>query len=174
LGVELQGAAVVNQFLKASANLTVSRNKVLNFTEYIDAYDANFSWTGQNKNFYKSPDISFSPDIVGAAAITVTPFQKLNIDLLSKYVSKQYLDNTNNEARKLNTYFTEDARAIYSFNKSWLKNVDLIFQVNNLFNKKYEANGYTYSYYYDTQLVTENFYYPMAGTNFFAGVNIKL
>jgi iron complex outermembrane recepter protein len=93
---------------------------------------------------------------------------------MSKYVSKQYLDNTEDESRRLNPYFTEDLRATYSFSKKMLKNVDLIFQVNNLFNKKYQPNGYTFSYYYATQLTTENYYFPMAGTNFLAGVHIKL
>ncbi len=169
LGIELQGAKQINQWLKAEGNLTFSRNKILNFTEYIDDYDNG----GQKANQYHETDISFSPSVVGAATITVTPLQKLDIDLLSKYVSKQYLDNTSNESRKLDAYFTEDMRAVYSFGKKWLKNVDLIFQVNNVFNKKYEPNGYTYSYYYNTQLITENFYFPMAGTNFFAGVNLK-
>ena len=152
----------------------MSRNRIKNFTEYIDAYDANYNWVGQNSKVYKEADISFSPNVVGSATITVMPIKKLSIDLLSKYVSKQYLDNTSNDARRLNAYFTEDARMIYSFNKNWLKNVDLIFQVNNIFDKKYEPNGYTFSYYVASDLTTENYYYPMAGTNFFAGVNIKL
>lgn len=169
VGIELQASEILNQWLKASANLTLSRNKILNFTEYIDDYDNG----GQKQNDYRESDISFSPSVIGAATLTVTPVQKLNIDLLSKYVSKQYLDNTSNESRKLNSYFTEDVRMVYSFSKKWLKNVDLIFQVNNLFNKKYEANGYTYSYYYNAQLITENFYFPMAETNVMGGVNIR-
>jgi len=160
----------LNQWLKAGANLTLSRNKILNFTEYIDDYDNN----DQKINQYHETDISFSPDVVGAATITITPIKRLSLDLLSKYVGKQYLDNTSNDARKLDAYFTEDIRAVYSFNKNWLKNVDLIFQVNNAFNKKYESNGYTYSYYSGAQLTTENYYFPMAGTNFFGGVNIRL
>jgi iron complex outermembrane recepter protein len=170
LGIELQGSKVLSQWLKASANLTLSRNKILNFTEYIDDYDNG----NQKLNQYRETGISFSPDVIGAATITVTPVNKLSFDLLSKYVGNQYLDNTGNDSRKLDAYFTEDTRVIYSFNKSWLKNVDLIFQVNNVFNKKYEPNGYTFSYYYNSQLTTENYYFPMAGTNFFAGVNIKL
>jgi iron complex outermembrane receptor protein len=170
LGIELQGSTIINDWLKAGANLTLSRNKILNFTEYIDDYDNG----NQKVNQYHESDISFSPNVIGAATITLTPVKKLNIDFLSKYVGKQYLDNTSNELRKLNEYFTEDVRAIYSFNKNWLKNVDLIFQVNNLFNKMYEPNGYTYSYYSNSQLTTENYYFPMAGTNFFAGVNIRL
>jgi iron complex outermembrane recepter protein len=170
LGLELQGSKVLSQWLKASANLTLSRNKILNFTEYIDDYDNG----NQKTNQYHETDISFSPNVIGAATITVMPIKKLSFDLLSKYVGNQYLDNTSHDSRKLNAYFTEDARAIYSFNKCWLKNVDLIFQLNNVFNKKYEPNGYTFSYYYNSQLTTENYYFPMAGTNFFAGVNIKL
>jgi iron complex outermembrane receptor protein len=174
LGIELQGSFLINKWLKASGNLTLSKNRIKNFTEYVDVYDASYNWTGQNTRFYKETTISFSPDVIGAATITLMPLKRLNIDLLNKYVGKQYLDNTQNESRKLGSYFTEDVRAIYSFSKKWLKNVDLIFQVNNVFNKKYEPNGYTFSYYAGPDLTTENYYYPMAGTNWMLGVNIKL
>ena len=51
--------------------------------------------------------------------------------------------------------------------------------VNNLLDKKYISNGYTYSYYYRPQgsidnAITENFYYPQAGINFLTGITIKL
>lgn len=174
LGIELQGSSNINKWLKAGGNLTLSRNRIKNFTEYIDAYDASYNWVGQTSQFYKKSTISFSPDITGAATFTFIPVKELNIDFLSKYVVKQYLDNTENEIRKLNPYFTEDVRVIYSFSKNWLKNVDLIFQVNNVFNKKYEPNGYTFSYYVASDLTTENYYYPMAGTNWMFGLNVKL
>lgn len=173
-GIEVQGSSMISKWLKAGANLTISRNRIENFMEYIDAYDASYNWVGQNTAFYKESAISFSPDVIGAATVTLMPIKQLNIDLLSKYVGKQYLDNAENEGRKLNPYFTEDVRAIYSFSKSWLKNVDLIFQVNNVFDKKYEPNGYTFSYYVNSNLTTENYYFPMAGTNWVVGVNIKL
>ncbi|MER3465029.1 MAG: hypothetical protein C4329_12065, partial [Chitinophagaceae bacterium] len=63
---------------------------------------------------------------------------------------------------------------IYSFERKWLKNVSLIAQVNNVFNKLYEPNGYTYSYYYTNKLITQNYYFPMAGINYLIGLNIKL
>ena len=172
-GIELQGSAVIIKWLKAGANLSLSRNKIKGFTEYIDVYDANFNWMGQAAKPYKETDISFSPEAVGAATITITPVRKLNIDFLSKYVSKQYLDNTSNKSRMLDAYFTEDVRAVYSFNKNWLKNVDLILQVNNVFDRQYEPNGYTFSYYYGSTLTTANYYFPMAGTNWMAGVNVR-
>ncbi len=170
LGIELQGGYVFNNWLQLNANLTLSRNKLVDFTEYIDDYDNG----GQKANTYKKADISFSPDIVGGATVTIKPAQPLEINLLSKYVGKQYLDNTQNENRKLDPYFTEDVRVAYSLSKNWLKNASLIFQVNNVFDKKYEPNGYTFSYYADNQLATENYYYPMAGTNWMVGLNIKL
>ncbi|RYZ26864.1 MAG: TonB-dependent receptor, partial [Chitinophagaceae bacterium] len=170
LGLELQGGAIITHWLKASANLTLSRNKVKNFTEFIDDYDNG----GQKMNAYKESDISFSPNVMGAATVTVNPWKSLSVDLLGKYVGKQYLDNSSNESRKLNAYYTQDVRAAYSFNKSWLKNMDLIFQVNNVFNKKYEPNGYTFSYYYGNELATENYYFPMAGINWMVGLNIRL
>jgi iron complex outermembrane receptor protein len=169
-GAELQGSSVLNKWLKAGANLSLGRNKIKNFKEYVDDYD-----NGDQKMIsYNETDISFSPDVVGAATITLAPVTGLSFDLISKYVSKQYMDNTSNEQRRLNAYYTQDVRVIYSFNYRSLKNIDLTFQVNNVFNKKYEPNGYTFSYYYNNELATENYYFPMAGVNWMAGVNIRL
>jgi iron complex outermembrane recepter protein len=170
VGIELQGGAVLTHWLQASANLTLSRNKMKDFTEYIDDYDNG----GQLVNTYNETDISFSPDLVGAASLIFKPLNKLELSLISKYVGRQYLDNTSNKARSLDAYYTQDVRAIYSFNKNWLKNLSIIGQVNNVFNTLYEPNGYTYSYFAGSTLTTENYYFPMAGTNWTLGVNIKL
>jgi iron complex outermembrane receptor protein len=51
--------------------------------------------------------------------------------------------------------------------------MDIIFQVFNLFNKKYEPNGYTYSYQLGGQMNIANNYFPMAGTNFMVGLHLK-
>jgi iron complex outermembrane receptor protein len=170
IGLELQGSVVINSWLQAVANLTLSRNRISDFTEFIDDYD-----NGDQKiNTYKQTDISFSPNFIGSGSIILTPIKSLELDFLSKYVSKQYLDNTQNDNRKLKAYFTEDVRAVYPVKNKWLKNASIIAQVNNVFNRKYEPNGYTFSYYTNNSLTTENYYYPMAGTNFMVGLNIKL
>jgi iron complex outermembrane receptor protein len=169
-GIELEGSVQPTHWFGISANLTLSRNKVKGFSEFIDDYDNG----GQKLNQYKETDIAFSPAVTGAATIKLVPVKKLNIDLLSKYVGEQYLDNTSSETRKLNAFYTQDARASYSFGKGWLKNVDIIFQVNNVFNKLYEPNGYTYSYFASSKLTTENYYFPMAGINWMAGLHIRL
>jgi iron complex outermembrane recepter protein len=168
-GIELVAAAGVTSWLKAAGNLSFSRNKVEDFTEYIDDYDNG----GQITNKYRSTDIAFSPNIIGAATISFIPVKNAELSFISKYVGKQYLDNTQNEGRKLNPYYTQDARLMYTISKKWLKELNIILQANNLLDKKYEPNGYTFSYYYGGSLTTENYYFPMAGRNYLVGVNLK-
>ena len=168
-GVEIVAATEITSWLKAAANVSVSKNKVEDFTEYIDDYDNG----GQITNQYSSTDIAFSPNMVGSATISFIPVKNAELSLISKYVGDQYLDNTQNENRKLNAYYTQDARLIYTISKKWLKELNIILQANNLFDKLYEPNGYTFSYYYAGNLTTESYYFPMAGRNFIVGVNVK-
>ncbi|HVG42186.1 MAG TPA: TonB-dependent receptor, partial [Chitinophagaceae bacterium] len=169
-GVELTASANVLSWLSAAANMAVSSNRIKGFTEYIDDYDNG----GQKTNNYAEGDLSFSPSVVGGATITVTPIKNVEVGFISKYVSQQYLDNTTNKDRMLDAYFTEDIRALYSFKFKALKNVILSAQLNNVFNHFYEPNGYTFSYYSNNRLETENYYFPMAGVNWVVGLSIKL
>lgn len=169
-GIELTASATVNNWFRVNGNLTLSRNRVKNFTEYLDDYDNG----GQITKSYKKGDLAFSPDIISSAELALTPVENAEINFVSKYVSRQYLDNTSQVSRSLHGYFTEDVRASYHFKQGDIQNVKLFVQVNNLFSKKYEPNGYTFSYISGGSIVTENFYYPMAPVNFMAGINIRL
>jgi iron complex outermembrane receptor protein len=174
LGIELQGGYVIAKWLQASANFSISRNKIKNFTEYVDAYDVNGEWTGQQTIAHSHTDISFSPDMIGGATIKLVPAKNVEINLLSKYVGKQYLDNTQNNARSLKGFFTEDVRCVYTIKAKWLKEINVIAAVNNIFNSMYVANGWTYPYFENGVLLNSNGYFPMAGTNFMFALNIKL
>ena len=169
-GVELQGAAEFFPWFNVSGNITVSTNKVTDFTEYYDDYDNG----GQKSLFHRRADIAFSPAVTGAAAINFIPVKNASLTLLSKYVSRQYMDNTSNRARSLNPYYVQDMRVSYTLNNKLFKQTNLVLQVNNVFDKKYEANGYTFSYLYEGSFVTENYYFPMAGRNVMFAVNISL
>jgi hypothetical protein len=48
----------------------------------------------------------------------------------------------------------------YTIRSKHIRETAFIFQLNNVFNRKYEPNGYTYSYFYGGQLITENFLFP--------------
>jgi iron complex outermembrane receptor protein len=169
-GIELRGTYKFNEWLNATANLAMSRNKVKKFTEYIDDYDNG----GQKMINHPLPDIAFSPAIVGGGSINLMPVKNGELSLLSKYVGKQHLDNTQNNNRVLDAFYAQDIRAMYTVKPKWLKEINIIAQVNNIFNRKYEPNGYTFSYIYGGVTTTENYYFPMAGTNYMLALNIKL
>ena len=169
LGIELQGTVQPVKQFSVGAGLALSRNKINNFVEYVDDYDNG----GQKSYNYKNPDIAFSPWLIANATITYKPVTDVELSLFSKYVSRQFLDNTGNTSRQLKAYFINDLRASYAFHSNWFKEISILAQVNNLFNIKYEPNGYTFSYLYNQELATENYYFPMAGTNFMAGINIR-
>jgi iron complex outermembrane receptor protein len=169
MGMEMQADIQPLKWFKANTSLTLSKNKIQHFVEYVDDYDNG----GQKQNQFSSTDIALSPNIIGAATLTFLPAKNLELSFLSKYVSKQYLDNTKNESRKLNSYYIQDARVIYTFRKNFLKEGNIVLQVNNVFNKKYEPNGYTYNYIYGGALSVNNYYFPMAGTNFMVAINLK-
>ncbi len=168
-GIELQGTNKFNKWISVNGNIAFSENKIRNFTEYIDDYDNG----GQKENFYSKTNISFSPAVVGSASVNIFPVKKMEINIIGKYVGRQYLDNTSQRSRSLHDYYVQDLKLGYEFNSKHFKWIQLFAQVNNLFCTKYEANGYTFSYIYGG-LTTENYYMPMATINFMAGINIKL
>ncbi|MCZ2222274.1 MAG: TonB-dependent receptor [Chitinophagales bacterium] len=170
IGLELQGSYVFNNWLNATANFTFSKNKIKSFTEFIDDYDTNTQIGIEHNN----KDITLSPSVIAAGSMNIIPAKNIELSFLSKYVGKQYLDNTQNENRRLNSFYTQDVRIIYSLKNKICKEWNFIAQVNNIFNKLYEPNGYTFSYVSGGILNTENFYFPMAGTNFLLAINIKL
>ncbi len=152
-------------------SLALSQNRAIDYTGYYDDYDNG----GQLAVNYGNTPLALSPGMVQQATIDWRPENNLELSLLNKYVGKQYLDNSGDNARSLDAFWVSDVRIGYDLPvKKWLKRARLIFQVNNLLNTMYEPNGYTFSYQYDNKFTTENYYYPMAGTNWMAGLNIRL
>jgi iron complex outermembrane receptor protein len=168
-GIELEGAVAITKNLKWNANATFSQNKINNFTEYVINYDTE----GYNEIHHGKSDISFSPNVIVGSQLSYTPQKNIELALLTKYVGKQYLDNTSTETRKLDAYFTNDIRLAWTIKPSWTKEIGLNLLVNNVFNELYESNGYTYGYIAGGALTQENFYFPQAGTNFLIGLNFK-
>lgn len=176
-GIELQAAYVPNYWLKVFGNATYSQNKIQDFTEYIDNYD---NPTGaQDVVAHGTTDIAFSPNLIGAAGITLSPFRYMNkeqvleFDLLGKYVGQQYLDNTSDANRSIDPYGLCDIRIRYSIKTKPFRELGLNLMLNNVLNQKYVSNGYTFSYIAGGELSTVNYYYPQAGFNFLLGVTMK-
>jgi len=92
---------------------------------------------------------------------------------MGKHVGRQYLDNTGNAARSIADYTLCDIRLHYSIQTKPFKELGATLMLNNVLNRKYESNGYTFSYQYGGNLTTENYYFPQAGFNWLLGVNMK-
>jgi iron complex outermembrane receptor protein len=174
-GIEFEGSYAFSKTWTLGGNLALSQNKIRDFTEYIDDYSVDEF--RQETISYTDTDIAFSPNVVGSAIIEYKPAKNLSLNWLSKYVGRQFLDNTANEARSLDAFFTNDLRISYTATPRFFKGLEVNLLINNLFNELYEPNGYTFSYFvpggFGRELVTENFYYPQAGTNFLLGVKMK-
>jgi len=172
-GIELQGRYKANKTIQLSGNLTISDNKIKNFNDYIPRYDASFNLVQQETFHYNKTSLAFSPALVAAGLLQVFPFENAEISTGIKYTGRQFLDNTGNDAKSIDDYFVQDLTAQYTIHSRWVKEIAVIGRLNNAWDRKYESNGYTYSYFYDKSLVRENFYFPMAGANFMVGVNVR-
>ena len=159
-----------SKFWQLNYSLSLSANKAIDFVEFMDDYD-NGGQVAVNRG---TTNIALSPAVVQNFSLGIKPAKDLDLTWFGKHVGEQYLDNTSDAGRKLNAFFINDLRISYTFNVGFVREIRLIAQANNLFDIKYEPNGYTFSYIYGGQTVTENYYYPMAGRNFMMALNIKL
>ncbi len=181
MGVETKMAVRAAKWLTLSGNLTVSRNKIKAFTEYIDNWD---TWT-QETVVHENTDLAFSPTVVSAVAADFSFLKnKLDVTLSGKYVGKQYLDNTSNDHTSLPAYFYNDLQINYLLKKSKVEYL-LNLKVNNLLNQKYSTNGWAYRYRTGTPYLgpydqkeggatySQVGLYPQAGVNYLLGLVVK-
>jgi iron complex outermembrane recepter protein len=164
LGLEAVLNYQISKRLVWSGNVTLSQNRIQNFQEKMVDYDLNQEVVINHGN----TDIAYSPTVIYGSTLAYTA-GAFEASLLRKYVGKQYLDNTSDDARSLKAYNTHDIRLKYTLKKG----PAFTLLLNNVLNEMYSSNGYTYSYRYGGATTTENFYYPQAGFNFLLGAIIR-
>jgi iron complex outermembrane receptor protein len=172
-GIELQAAVNITKYFTLSGNVTLSKNKIKDYVEFLDSASADYSVYKQMEIKYSETDISFSPNITSCGIITFKAGDLLNISLINKYVGRQYLDNTSNVNRSINPYSVFDVKLTSTIKTKWIKEIMFMVSANNILSTKYETNGYTFSYYTDTTLNTFNYLSPAAPFNVLGGVSLK-
>ena len=173
MGAEITTGVKITDWLRWDGNLVVSRNKILNYHQYIDLYDNqnDWNWVGQD-SVVGTTTIAFSPTITAASLFTfnITGF---TATVQTNVVSKQYLDNTEDENAALRAYSTTNLNLQYRLPISnRYPTIRLLCQVNNIFNAKYANNGGAEaSRFMDDSRCC--WYYAQAGINVHAGFSVQ-
>ncbi len=169
LGLEVSTGIKILEKVNISANATFSQNKISDFTEYVDNWD---TW-GQEANNIGETDLSFSPSIIVNGRISYELFKNFKTEFISKYVGKQYIDNTSNNDRSIDPYFVNDFKISYSLKTKSIKEIDFNVLINNIFNHKYESNAWVYRYILGGEEFLMDGYFPQAGINILGGITLK-
>ncbi|MFT4523586.1 MAG: iron complex outermembrane receptor protein [Bacteroidia bacterium] len=159
-GLELTGSVALHKKLELSANATLSRNKIIDFEEFVD------DWTTgvQQVNKLKNLDLAFSPNAIGYLALNYKINKNWTLESITKGVGKQYLDNSQSTNRMLPAFVVSGLQSNYG----WILNqTELNFgiQINNVLNANYAPNGYTFGAMDGEVRKSYNYVYPMATRN---------
>ena len=173
-GVEFTNVLNTKDFY-VNSSLSLSRNLVYNFNETLYDYGADFSQYNIIENKYGITDLAFSPGVLLNNHFEWKANKFLSFILNSKYVGKQYLDNTSNEKRVLKDFLINDFKIQTNLTNNVLNNLFFKIEINNIFNVKYSSNGYTFGYYGGMDYeVRENYFYPQATRNIMFSISIEI
>ncbi len=173
MGVELTAGVQIAKGFKWSGNATLSRNKIQDYTTYVDVYDASWNWDGQQEDNLGKVNISYSPSLT-AASLFEYQAGRFYAALQSNYVGEQYLANTNDEGLLLDSYFVSNIRLNYEFSiPNVAQRLVVGLALNNIFGEEYSSNGYSWSCYEDGQKANYIWYVPQATRNFMLSLNVN-
>lgn len=156
MGIELSSAWKVSNLLTIRENLTLSRNQNLNYVVSVG--------DSSTQNLGNTP-IAYSPSIIANVTFefNVSDFK---LELIPRYVGKQYLSNTGDVSLTLPSYFITDARLSFTRDVAGVGNVRAYVMANNLLSQEYASNGYVYG--------TSVWFYPQAPLNYLFGIELSL
>ena len=174
MGIELQAAIDPTPWLTIEGNAALSKNKIKDFDEVVEDWD-----NGSRTIHYDNSTLSFSPSTILNGFVTLH-HKGWQAVWHTNFVSRQYLDNTENEDRSLPSYCVSNASLSYTLKpKKVLKEAIFGVNFNNIFNKHYAASGWVYSAICDSYgHPNDNRYYqigfiPMAGFTMMGNVTLR-
>ncbi|MBR5166653.1 MAG: TonB-dependent receptor plug domain-containing protein [Salinivirgaceae bacterium] len=188
-GAELQAALDITEWLTVEGNAALSINKIKDFDEYVENWDDWEGNTDANGNaydgdgfdiiHYDNSTLAFSPSAILNGFVTLH-HKGWQAVWHTNYVSRQYLDNTENDDRSLPSYCVSAINLSYTLKpKTVVKEAIFGLNFNNLFNAHYAANGWVYSANYESGgHPNDNRYYqigfiPMAGFTMMGSVTVR-
>ena len=139
-GLEMSLGVEATSWLALEGNAALSQNKILDFDEVVEDWD-----NGERTIHYDNSTLAFSPSAILNFMATVH-FGGFKATWHTGYVSRQYLDNTQNSDRSLPAYSTSGLDASYTFKfRKVVKELELGANLGNIFNAHYATSGWVYS-----------------------------
>ena len=173
-GVELVSSWRVNNYLMLDGNITLSKNIIKDYLQFVDVFDDNWGVAYQKEIFFDKTDISFSPSVTAMGAVSLSPSQSSLVRVHGKYVGKQYLDNTSDDTRSVPSYFVMGLNCSKSFELKRGRFLDFYIFIDNLLDYKYFSNGWIYgAEFINGSKYVEEGLYPQAGINFTAKMALR-
>ena len=179
MGAEIMAGVQITDWFRWEGNMVISRNKLLNYKQYIDVYDNQNDWNWVRQDSIQGTvTIAFSPTLTAMSLFTFE-YAGFTGTIQTNVVSRQFLDNTQDVAAMLRAYTTTNVNLQYNLPmKKWfahrrgVPNVRLLCQLNNIFNAQYASNGGAEaSRFLDGSRCT--WYYAQAGINVHAGFVVQ-
>jgi iron complex outermembrane receptor protein len=161
-GIELDAAWQATSTLRLRTVANLSRNRIRDWTQFVDVYDEEFNWTGSRAETYRDVEPLLTPSVVLSQGLDFTPNARFSSGVVGRYVGRSYLDNTNDERTDAPAYFVADANLSYAVT-GWAR---VSLQVNNVLdNDRIRPSGYSYLYYFGEERTGTAYYYPHATRN---------
>ncbi|MFH0843416.1 MAG: TonB-dependent receptor [Bacteroidota bacterium] len=172
IGAELSAGLKPVKFLEWNFSMTLSRNTIVDFIEhYIDYNTADWSEEYKSKSLGNT-DIAYSPSVTGSSDMNVKILKNLEMHFISKFVGKQYFDNTMSSERMLEPYFVNNLRIDFEPDVPKIKSAQFQVLINNILNSMYESNAYGGNWYENGTEQTWAYYFPQAGLNFMVRIGL--
>ena len=161
-GIELDAAWQAARTLRLRTVANLSRNRIRDWTQFVDVYDAEGNWTGSRPVSYRDVEPLLTPSLVVSQSVDYTPNARFRSSVTGRWVGRAYLDNTNHPDLDTPAYFVADANLSYAVT-DWAR---VTLQVNNVLNNdEIRPSGYSYLYYSEEELTGTAYYYPHATRN---------
>ena len=144
-GAELTAGWNITRWLSLEGNAALSRNRLLDFDEYVEDWDKGVTVVRHSDNA-----LAFSPDAILNAFVNVH-FGGFRAVWHTGYVSRMYLDNSENADRSLPAYSLTDLRLGYTLKpRRCAREIDFGLDFNNLFSARVAQSGWVYSAIYES------------------------
>lgn len=176
-GIEVDASVTPVDWLACSGNFSVTYNRAKDFRITQTVYDNSDTWNPVGSITIDNSDFALTgfPTYLGNLLADMR-YDRYRFVARSRVVGRQYIDSRNSESISIDPYVTFSLSASATVtNPFGFGDFVVNGRVDNVFNEKYEASGYSETYYFrDEPDATYAYYIPAAERSFFVELQLQL